>query len=582
VIGEVTLVIGASRLIGADGAIRDLQRGTGLREGDRIETQGGAQVHVRFVDGGLISVRPGSRLVIEQYSAPADSSGAAQGAIKFRLEEGVVRSITGAWGEAARHRFRLNTPVAAIGVKGTDFVVRSASETTAATVYTGAIVVAPLTAACAATVGPCVSGAERLLSADMKGQMLELHRSQAAPQLVPAVDLMAIARLGAAQARAAAAEARPSAVPNGQPAAALPVPAAGADNLKPAPAISAASASAAVTAVGNIEAAVDSRRIGAGAQFSAELEEVAAKAATREAARLAAEAATREAARLAAEAATREAARLAAEAATREAARLAAEAATREAARLAAEAATREAARLAAEVATREAARLAAEAATREAARLAAEAATREAARLAAEAATREAARLAAEAATREAAELAAEQLARRNSPEQALFWVAYPWAAAMAGDDFSRRLDAALLAGTRSLATDGAFSLRRPEGTVFAPQDASARFRLSSAAAVVTRDRGLSLENVKIAAGSLEVDFARSTFATSLTATGPVLGAALVQASGAIDAAGGMRSTAGNASVVGGFNGDAHKAGVAFRREVPGGVLQGISLWGR
>jgi hypothetical protein len=522
VIGEVTLVIGASRLIGADGAIRDLQRGTGLREGDRIETQGGAQVHVRFVDGGLISVRPGSRLVIEQYSAPADSSGAAQGAIKFRLEEGVVRSITGAWGEAARHRFRLNTPVAAIGVKGTDFVVRSASETTAATVYTGAIVVAPLTAACAATVGPCVSGAERLLSADMKGQMLELHRSQAAPQLVPAVDLMAIARLGAAQARAAAAEARPSAVPNGQPAAALPVPAAGADNLKPAPAISAASASAAVTAVGNIEAAVDSRRIGAGAQFSAELEEVAAKAATREAARLAAEAATREAARLAAEAATREAARLAAEAATREAARLAAEAATREAARLAAEAATRE------------------------------------------------------------AAELAAEQLARRNSPEQALFWVAYPWAAAMAGDDFSRRLDAALLAGTRSLATDGAFSLRRPEGTVFAPQDASARFRLSSAAAVVTRDRGLSLENVKIAAGSLEVDFARSTFATSLTATGPVLGAALVQASGAIDAAGGMRSTAGNASVVGGFNGDAHKAGVAFRREVPGGVLQGISLWGR
>jgi hypothetical protein len=249
---------------------------------------------------------------------------------------------------------------------------------------------------------------------------------------------------------------------------------------------------------------------------------------------------------------------------------------------MAAEDATREAARLAAEAATREAARLAAEAATREAARLAAEAATREAARLAAEAATREAARLAAEAATREAAELAAEQLARRNSPEQALFWVAYPWAAAMAGDDFSRRLDAALLAGTRSLATDGAFSLRRPEGTVFAPQDASARFRLSSAAAVVTRDRGLSLENVKIAAGSLEVDFARSTFATSLTATGPVLGAALVQASGAIDAAGGMRSTAGNASVVGGFNGDAHKAGVAFRREVPGGVLQGISLWGR
>ena len=34
-----------------------------------------------------------------------------------------MRSITGQWGEAARDRFRLNTPIAAIGVRGTDFIV---------------------------------------------------------------------------------------------------------------------------------------------------------------------------------------------------------------------------------------------------------------------------------------------------------------------------------------------------------------------------------------------------------------------------------------------------------------------------
>ncbi|HEX9719123.1 MAG TPA: FecR domain-containing protein, partial [Ramlibacter sp.] len=112
-------------------------------------------------------------------------------AIKFRLDEGVVRSITGSWGEAARDKFRLNTPVAAIGVKGTDFVVRSDAEKTNASVYTGAIVLSPLTAGCVATLGPCQSGREKLLSDDMKGQMLELSRQQASPQLVPLVDLLA-------------------------------------------------------------------------------------------------------------------------------------------------------------------------------------------------------------------------------------------------------------------------------------------------------------------------------------------------------------------------------------------------------
>ena len=541
VVGEATLVIGASRLIGADGTPRELQRGAGLRVGDRIETQGGAHVHIRFVDGGLVSVRPGSRLVVEQYGSPSQAG--AAGAIKFRLEEGVVRSITGAWGEAARERFRLNTPVAAIGVKGTDFVVRSAGESTAASVYTGAIVVAPLTGACVASVGPCANGAEKLLSADMKGQMLELHRDQPSPRLVPAVDLMAMARAGASDARAAVAgaEARPAAaaeVRSAEPrpaasssSSASPTLAAssGAAPVAAAPAAGTAEARPAVglpptvaAAVTAVVAAVDARLIGSaearliGTGTPAAADAAAHAAATRAAAEAHAAAET-----------------LAREAAARAAAELAA---AREAA-----------ARLAAETAAQEAAREAAARAAAEAAALA-----------------------------------AAEALARRNAPEQALYWVAYPWAAALAGDDFSRRFDAALLAGTRNLATDGAFTLRRPEATAFAPQDAAASFRLTSASAVVARDRGMTLENVQITNGSLDVDFARSTFTTAMTAAGPVLGSALVQASGGIDGAGAMRSTAGNASVVGGLNGDGYKAGLAFRREVPGGVLQGITLWGR
>lgn len=189
IVGEATMVIGSARLVGDDGAARLVSRGAAVRVGDRIETEAGGHVHLRFVDGGRLSVRPASRLQIESYShAPEQPQ---LGAIKFRLDEGVVRSITGTWGEAARERFRLNTPVAAIGVKGTDFVVRSDFNSTAASVYTGAITVTPLTNGCGTSVGPCLNGNEKLLSDDMKGQMLELDRRRATPMLVSAVELLA-------------------------------------------------------------------------------------------------------------------------------------------------------------------------------------------------------------------------------------------------------------------------------------------------------------------------------------------------------------------------------------------------------
>ena len=189
IVGEATLVIGGARLWAEDGSSQPVERGTPVRVGDRLETAAGGHVHLRFVDGGRLSIRPASRLQVESYS---HTPGQPQlGAIKFRLDEGVARSITGAWGEAARERFRLNTPVAAIGVKGTDFIVRADADTTAATVYSGAIALTPLASGCGASVGPCINGHERMLSADMKGQMLELTRSQAAPTLVAVAEPVA-------------------------------------------------------------------------------------------------------------------------------------------------------------------------------------------------------------------------------------------------------------------------------------------------------------------------------------------------------------------------------------------------------
>lgn len=201
IVGQVTLVIGQASVRLSDGSSQPLQRGATIKVGDRIETQAGGHVHLKFVDGGLLSVRPASRLFIENYSYSALRP--EQGAIKFRLDEGVVRSITGNWGEAARDRFRLNTPMAAIGVKGTDFIVGASPDKTAASVYTGAIMLSPLTVACLASVGPCATGNEKVLSEDMRGLMVELGRQQVTPQLVAVADAAATVQRGSTAAQGA-------------------------------------------------------------------------------------------------------------------------------------------------------------------------------------------------------------------------------------------------------------------------------------------------------------------------------------------------------------------------------------------
>ena len=186
-VGEVTLVIGEVSAMRPDGSSLLMKRGELIYAGDVLETSGGGHVHVRFVDGALVSVRPSSRLVIEQYEESAGSPVA----IKFKVEKGVIRSITGKWGQANPEKFRLNTPVAAIGVKGTDFVVKVDGDATQAAVFTGSIAMSALTPECAQTLGPCDTANTLTLASDMKGVMLKLVPQQSSsPVLAPAVDLL--------------------------------------------------------------------------------------------------------------------------------------------------------------------------------------------------------------------------------------------------------------------------------------------------------------------------------------------------------------------------------------------------------
>ena len=183
VVGRVTLTIGVSQVV-RDGHSLTLARGSPIQVGDRIETTVSGHVHIRFIDEARVSVRPNSVLVVRAYHF--DSADPTQNAVKFELEQGVVRAISGEAAHQARDRFRLNTPLVAIGVRGTDFTTQVGPESSAVVVNQGAIVLTPLGRGCSAmALGPCEGKLARVLSASMRGTALIYRVNMTEPGFLP-------------------------------------------------------------------------------------------------------------------------------------------------------------------------------------------------------------------------------------------------------------------------------------------------------------------------------------------------------------------------------------------------------------
>ncbi|HEY0962594.1 MAG TPA: FecR family protein [Pseudomonadales bacterium] len=180
-IGEVTLVIGKAWIEKANGARERIAVGTQVDVLDRIDTASNAHVHIRFMDDGLYSVRPHSSLEIQRYDY--DPANPANSAVKLNLIEGVNRSISGEAAHNARQNYRMNTPVAAIGVRGTDFTVIASRNDVEARINEGAIVVAPFSNECLAdALGPC--NANGLELAFGQAQVLQIANA-GSPVLLP-------------------------------------------------------------------------------------------------------------------------------------------------------------------------------------------------------------------------------------------------------------------------------------------------------------------------------------------------------------------------------------------------------------
>lgn len=176
--GRVVFVTGQAQ-VGRHAAIQDAEVG----EGDELSTGADGYIYVRTVDNGFLILRPNSTARVVAYAIDGKDPSKTQ--VKLELLKGVARAISGQGVKQARQNFRFNTPVAAIGVRGTDFTVYTDQQTTRVTVLSGGVVMSGFGANCsAAGTGPCEGRDARELFAGQSGLLLEVQRGNNVPQLL--------------------------------------------------------------------------------------------------------------------------------------------------------------------------------------------------------------------------------------------------------------------------------------------------------------------------------------------------------------------------------------------------------------
>jgi hypothetical protein len=151
--------------------------GDNITEGEMLVTGGDGYLYLKTRDNGFFILRPNSSGRIVSYQI--DTKDPTNNRIKLELQQGVARHISGDAVKNARQYFRFNTPVAAIGVRGTDFTVFANAETTRVAVLSGGVVVSPLSGECVASgLGPCNGTLSRELFAEKAGLTLQVDRGQ--------------------------------------------------------------------------------------------------------------------------------------------------------------------------------------------------------------------------------------------------------------------------------------------------------------------------------------------------------------------------------------------------------------------
>ena len=123
---NTALADGIGKIISATGTVtvngKPLQRGADVSASDTIVTGDGSKVEIKLTDGTRFSVDASSAIKVSNYKT--DPQTPAKNTATVDLLEGAVRTETGEIGKKNPDGFKVVTPIATVGIRGTDFTCR--------------------------------------------------------------------------------------------------------------------------------------------------------------------------------------------------------------------------------------------------------------------------------------------------------------------------------------------------------------------------------------------------------------------------------------------------------------------------
>jgi len=116
-IGKVETLNGIATATRADGSQVTLKIGDSVYQGDTVETSGDGTLGLVFVDTTTFAMTQSAKMVLDEMVFDA---GTNEGTMSFTVAKGVFSFVSGQIAKSQPDAMSLKTPVAAIGIRGTD------------------------------------------------------------------------------------------------------------------------------------------------------------------------------------------------------------------------------------------------------------------------------------------------------------------------------------------------------------------------------------------------------------------------------------------------------------------------------
>jgi hypothetical protein len=135
--GRIIMARGEVQAIDLDGVIRQLKRRDSIYNHEIIKTGKNSKVQIRFIDNALLTLKAESELNIKAYVYSEVNEKDNQ--VLIELVAGGFRTLTGKIGKGNKEAYKVNTPVASIGIRGTLYDVQISFDKIIAGVWQGGI-----------------------------------------------------------------------------------------------------------------------------------------------------------------------------------------------------------------------------------------------------------------------------------------------------------------------------------------------------------------------------------------------------------------------------------------------------------